>query len=179
MLKVKHSTIRFFESGLFCKDGENFDSNHSLTKWNKIFPFKEAFDEQKIRYSYNHYTNYSDFFFVLIKPEIIYVHEDEDSTVIIVRKFPITQRGKIYWWESNKDSPLIKNKISDVDEYGHYFVGIEDLGVGFIKVSEARFTSWYSFSKNDQIMTIIHDENNKISYLIDDDEILKKPQNEY
>lgn len=122
--------------------------------------------------------------------EIIFVHHVKGDTDIVVRNLPLTQVGKIIWWENNKDSPLIRSEISDVDEYGNYFVGIEDVGVGFIKVSEASFTSWYSFSRNDLIcfeeiklenrcieknnlMMIHNGRDNKTVYYIDGDSITK------
>ncbi|VTQ56560.1 Enterobacterial putative membrane protein (DUF943) [Campylobacter jejuni] len=124
------------------------------------------------------------------KTEIIFVHHVKGDTDIVVRNFPLTQVGKIIWWENNKDNPLIKNEISDVDEYGNYFVGIEDIGVGFITVSEARFSSWYSFAKNDLIcfdeikserrcieknnlMMIHNSRDNKTVYYINGDSIKK------
>lgn len=124
------------------------------------------------------------------KTEIIFVHHVKGETDIVVRNFPLTQAGKIIWWENNKDSLLLKNDISDVDEYGNYFVGIEDIGVGFVSVSEARFSSWYSFSKNDLIcfdeiksesrciekknlMMINNGRDNKTYYYIDGDSITK------
>ncbi|WP_134706494.1 DUF943 family protein [Rahnella sp. CJA17(1/100)] len=129
-------------------------------------------------------------FFIFRKTEIIFVHHVKGDTDIVVRNFPLTQVGKIIWWENNKDNPLIKNEISDVDEYGNYFVGIEDIGVGFIRVSEARFSSWYSFAKNDLIcfdeikserrcivknnlMMIHNSRDNKTDYYIDGDSIKK------
>lgn len=124
------------------------------------------------------------------KTEIIFVHHVKGETDIVVRNFPLTQAGKIIWWENNKDSLLLKNDISDFDEYGNYFVGIEDIGVGFVSVSEARFSSWYSFSKNDLIcfdeiksesrciekknlMMINNGRDNKTYYYIDGDSITK------
>lgn len=124
------------------------------------------------------------------KTEIIFVHHVKGETDIVVRNFPLTQAGKIIWWENNKDSLLLKNDISDVDEYGNYFVGIEDIGVGFVSVSEARFSSWYSFSNNDLIcfdeiksesrciekknlMMINNGRGNKTYYYIDGDSITK------
>ncbi len=132
----------------------------------------------------------SAYLLLLRKTEIIFVHHVKGDTDIVVRNFPLTQVGKIIWWENNKDSPLIRNEMSDVDEYGNYFVGIEDVGVGFIKVSEASFTSWYSFSRNDLIcfdeiksesrcieknnlMTIHNGRDNKTVYYIDGDTIKK------
>ncbi|MBU9846343.1 DUF943 family protein [Rahnella ecdela] len=87
-------------------------------------------------------------FFVLREPEIIYVHEDEDSTVIIVRNFPITQWGKIYWWENNKDMMNAKYQLPRVDAAGNYYVSILDGSDGFKKVTEANLY-WFSFEHTD------------------------------
>lgn len=77
------------------------------------------------------------------EPEIIYVQEDEDSTFIIVRNFPITAWGKIYWWENHKNLIKEKYKLPRVDTDGNYYVAILDGSGGFKKVTEANL---YSFS---------------------------------
>lgn len=84
------------------------------------------------------------YFFVLRDPKIIYVHEDEDSTYIIVRNFPITQRGKIDWWEHHKDLIREKYQLPSVDSDGNYYVAILDVSDGFKKVTEANLY-WFSF----------------------------------
>jgi hypothetical protein len=87
-------------------------------------------------------------FFVLREPKIIYVHEDEDSTVIIVRNFPITQWGKIYWWGNNKDMIKYEYNLPKVDAAGNYYVSVLDGSGGFKKVTEANLY-WFSFEHTD------------------------------
>jgi hypothetical protein len=132
----------------------------------------------------------SEYFLFFRKTEIIFVHHAEGVTDIVVKNFPITQIGKIIWWENNKDSLLKKREISDVDEYGYYSVAIADIGEGFKKVSEADFSSWYSLSRNDllcfddiksekrcieknNLMMIQNGMDNKTNYYIDEDSITK------
>ncbi|WP_167458021.1 DUF943 family protein [Rahnella woolbedingensis] len=137
------------------------------------------------------------FLFRLItrSPEIIYVDQDVGTMVIVVKQPPLTQEGKITWWEVHEGA--IKNKYGSPkpDENGVYYVSVIDGGNGFKKTSQDN-SNWFSFYnrklycfdevkseerclENDEVMTVIHDENNKISYLIDDSQIVKQPQNEY
>ena len=51
----------------------------------------------------------SAYLLLLRKTEIIFVHHVKGDADIVVRNFPLTQVGKIIWWENNKDSPLIRN----------------------------------------------------------------------
>lgn len=88
------------------------------------------------------------YFFFMRKARVIYVHEDEYNTVIVVRNFPITQWGKIFWWENNKG--FIKEKYGVPRNYnmGDYSIAILNESDGFKKDTEANFY-WFSFEHAD------------------------------
>ena len=113
---------------------------------------------------------------------------------IVIKQPPVTQKGKITWWEANE--AVIKKKYGSPmsDENGVYYVNLLDGGNGFKKPSEDN-SNWFSFSQkklqcfdeiksekrcfeNSNQMTIVHDRSNNIFYLIDNEEMLKQPQNE-
>ena len=78
------------------------------------------------------------------KMRVIYVHEDEYNTVIVVRNYPITEWGKIFWWENNKE--FIKEKYGVPRNYneGDYSMVILNESDGFKKDTEDNFY-WFSF----------------------------------
>lgn len=127
-------------------------------------------------------------------PEVIYVNQDVAIMSIVVKQPPLTQKGKIIWWEAHEDAIKEKYGFPKPDENGVYYISLTDGENGFKKSSEDN-SNWFSFSNrklycfdeiksekrcfdNNEIMTVLHDGNNKISYLIGDDQIVKPPQNE-
>lgn len=129
------------------------------------------------------------YLFFLRKPRVIYANEDEYSTVIVVRDFPITQWGKIFWWENNKDYIKDKYNLPSVDNKGNYSVAILNESDGFKKNTEANYY-WFSFEHTDLLcfekiksenrcieknvlMIIQNGRDNKTHYYIDGDSITK------
>lgn len=86
----------------------------------------------------------------LREPEVILVHQGDEFTDIVVNKFPLTQRGRVKWWEDNQLYFKEKYGIPKADEFGHYHIFIFDIGDGFKKNSEAD-SIWFSFSTTDLI----------------------------
>jgi len=129
------------------------------------------------------------YLFFMRKTRVIYVHEDEYNTVIVVRNFPITQWGKIFWWENNKE--FIKEKYGVLRNYneGEYSIAILNESDGFKKDTEANFY-WFSFEHTDLycfdeiksekrcvekniLMNIQNGMDKKIFYYIDGELIVK------
>ncbi len=86
----------------------------------------------------------------LREPEVIFVHRGNEFTDIVVKKFPLTRRGRVKWWGDNKLYLKEKYGIPKTDEFGHYHIFIFDIGDGFKKNSEAD-SIWFSFSTTDLI----------------------------
>ncbi|PLR43337.1 DUF943 family protein [Chimaeribacter arupi] len=67
---------------------------------------------------------------VLSQPvEIIATH---DGSVLLVKNFPMTDKGKIAWWENNKNS--LKNEYNFPKPYsinGSFYISIFDFGQGY------------------------------------------------
>ena len=111
-------------------------------------------------------------------PEIIYVSQHVAMMDIVIKQPPVTQKGKITWWEANE--AVIKKKYGSPmsDENGVYYVNLLDGGNGFKKPSEDN-SNWFSFSQkklqcfdeiksekrcfeNSNQMTIVYDRSNNI-----------------
>ncbi|CAH6345059.1 DUF943 family protein [Pantoea agglomerans] len=72
------------------------------------------------------------FFWFSSRPiEVIAVHEDGNYSFVLVKKFPITDKGKIDWWLKNKD--IFKNRydIPKPAAYGGYDVTFWNFGDGY------------------------------------------------
>ncbi|EXU73991.1 DUF943 family protein [Erwinia mallotivora] len=63
--------------------------------------------------------------------EIIAVHEDGNYSSILVKKFPMTDKGKINWWLKNKDMLKSHYDIPKPAVYGGYNVTFWDFGDGY------------------------------------------------
>ncbi|MFD3240101.1 DUF943 family protein [Rahnella perminowiae] len=124
------------------------------------------------------------FFYFFRSPEVIFVHNEKQVSVIVVKKFPLTQRGKLSWWKDNQKFLKDKYGIPARDKNGVYYIAILDVNDGFKKFSEADYTSWHSFSRDDLIcfdeiksesrcieknvlMEITAGTNGKIGYIFD------------
>lgn len=128
------------------------------------------------------------FRFFVRNPEIIHVEQSVAMMDLVIKEPPLTRKGKITWWESNET--IIKKEYGSPkgDENGVYFINLLDGGNGLQKLAEDS-SNWFSFTQskfycfdeikseercfeNNIIMTIFHDESNKVHYLINNEEVL-------
>nr|WP_250318556.1 DUF943 family protein [Rosenbergiella gaditana] len=63
--------------------------------------------------------------------EIIAVHEDGNYCSVLVKNFPITDKGKIDWWLRNKDILKSRYDIPKPATYGGYDVTFWKFGDGY------------------------------------------------
>jgi len=63
--------------------------------------------------------------------ELVAVHQDDQLTYILVRNFPLTDRGKIAWWLEHADELKAKYAIPRPGPYGLYFIIFWDFGDGY------------------------------------------------
>lgn len=72
------------------------------------------------------------FLWFIYRPvEIIAVHGDGNYSYVLVKGFPITDRGKISWWLKNKDLIGKCYNIPKPAGYGSYNVTFWDFGDGY------------------------------------------------
>ena len=69
--------------------------------------------------------------FIYRPVEIIAVHGDGNYSYVLVKGFPITDRGKISWWLKNKDLIGKRYDIPKPAGYGSYNVTFWDFGDGY------------------------------------------------
>jgi len=68
--------------------------------------------------------------------EIIDVHNDGNYSSILVKNFPLTDKGKIKWWLKNQDSLKIRYNIPKPATYGSFTIIFWDFSNGYKKDSK-------------------------------------------
>ncbi len=63
--------------------------------------------------------------------KIVSVHKDENFSHVLVRNFPLTDKGKISWWIENKDILKENYNIPNPAPYGSFTVNFWDFGEGY------------------------------------------------
>ena len=63
--------------------------------------------------------------------EVVAVHQDDQLTYILVRNFPLTDKGKITWWLAHANELKAKYAIPRPGPYGLYFIIFWDFGDGY------------------------------------------------
>jgi len=65
--------------------------------------------------------------------EIVAVHEEGNYSSVLVKNFPITDKGKIDWWLKNKDTLKLQYDIPKPAPYGNFTTIIWSFGDGYIE----------------------------------------------
>lgn len=63
--------------------------------------------------------------------DIIAVHEDGEFSSVLVKNFPITDKGKIEWWIKNSQKLKEKYKIPNPANDGFFSIVFWDFGDGY------------------------------------------------
>jgi len=63
--------------------------------------------------------------------EVVAVHEDGDFSSVLVRNFPLTDRGKISWWLKNKEKLKVNYNIPKPAKDGFFSIVFWDFGDGY------------------------------------------------
>ena len=63
--------------------------------------------------------------------EVVAVHQDDQLTYILVRNFPLTDKGKITWWLAHANELKAKYAIPRPGPYGLYSISFRDFGDGY------------------------------------------------
>lgn len=67
----------------------------------------------------------------LLPVDIVGVHQEDNYSSVLVRNFPITDKGKIEWWLENKDMLKSRYGIPKPASYGGYDVTFWLFGDGY------------------------------------------------
>lgn len=62
---------------------------------------------------------------------IVAIHQNDDYSSVLVKNFPITERGEINWWLKNKDMLKSRYDIPKPSSYGNFTVIFWDYGDGY------------------------------------------------
>jgi len=63
--------------------------------------------------------------------EIVAVHENGNHSYILVNKIPFTDKGRIKWWQENKDMLKNRHEVPRPDTDGFFTVVFWDFGEGY------------------------------------------------
>lgn len=74
------------------------------------------------------------FTYFLMRPvEIVAVHQDAQFSDVLVKHFPLTERGKIDWWLANKDTLKNRYNFPKPDRNGNFSIVFWDFGDGYME----------------------------------------------
>lgn len=74
------------------------------------------------------------FTYFLMRPvEIVAVHQDAQFSDVLVKHFPLTERGKIDWWLANKDTLKKRYNFPKPDRNGNFSIVFWDFGDGYME----------------------------------------------
>ncbi|MEI2628858.1 DUF943 family protein [Erwinia aphidicola] len=74
------------------------------------------------------------FLWVFLRPvEIVAIHQDAQFSDVLVKHFPLTERGKIDWWLANKDTLKKRYNFPKPDKKGNFSVVFWDFGDGYME----------------------------------------------
>ncbi|AVJ19855.1 hypothetical protein CLM71_23260 [Serratia sp. MYb239] len=63
--------------------------------------------------------------------EVVAVHDNGNHSYVLVRSFPLTDKGKINWWLKNKDMLKAKYDIPKPSSSGYFTIIFWDFGDGY------------------------------------------------
>ncbi|THB84812.1 DUF943 family protein [Pantoea allii] len=112
--------------------------------------------------------------------KIVAVHNTANWSSVLVKNFPITDRGKINWWLKNKDALKRQYDIPKPASYGNYTVSIWLFGEGY-KEDDKYDRLCFSDMKppmncieKDRVFIISYSKNSGITFTVDDGEYSMK-----
>jgi len=74
------------------------------------------------------------FLWVFLRPvEIVAVHQDGNYSYVLVKNFPLTEKGKIHWWLMNKDMLKQRYDIPKPASYGAFTIEFWDFADGYLE----------------------------------------------
>jgi len=120
------------------------------------------------------------FFWISLRPvEIVAVHQKDDYSSVLVKNFPITEKGQINWWLKN--SKMLKNHydIPKPDSDGDFGIVVWDFGEGYKEQGDESKDDRFCFAdlkspKNcidkNMILYITYTKSSGISFITPNDE---------
>ncbi len=114
--------------------------------------------------------------------KIIAVHNEGNFSDILVKNFPVTERGRIDWWLKNKDMLKEKFHIPEPASNGFFFVKVWDFAAGYMEQGkydrlcfDEMKTKTNCIEKN-SLMLVRNDGENEVSFAIGEN-LYKKDKN--
>lgn len=108
--------------------------------------------------------------------EIVAVHNHANWSSVLVKNFPITDRGKIDWWLKNKDALKRQYDIPKPASYGNYTVSIWLFGEGYKEEGKydrlcfADMKPPLNCIEKDRVFIVSYSKNRGVIFTVDDGE---------
>nr|WP_271122108.1 DUF943 family protein [Dryocola boscaweniae] len=115
--------------------------------------------------------------------EIVAIHQRNNYSSILVRNFPVTNKGKIDWWFKNKDMLKERYDIPMMASYGSFTVIVWDFGKGYVeegKYDRLCFDEMKTIAnciEKNSLARINYSEREGLSFIVDDNGEYKKDKN--
>ncbi len=108
--------------------------------------------------------------------EIVAAHEDGNYSSVLMKNFPITDRGKIDWWLENKDTLKRRYDIPKPASNGNFTIIVWLFGEGYMKEGKydrlcfADMQPPVNCIEKDRVFSISHSKNRGTIFTVDDGE---------
>ena len=108
--------------------------------------------------------------------EIVAVHDNGNWSSVLVKNFPVTDRGKIDWWLKNKDMLKRQYDIPKPASYGNYTVSIWLFGEGYKEEGKYDRLCFDDINppinciEKDRVFIISYSKNRGVIFTVDDGE---------
>ncbi|WON77164.1 DUF943 family protein [Serratia sp. UGAL515B_01] len=115
--------------------------------------------------------------------EIVAVHQDGNFSSVLVRTFPLTDKGKINWWLENRDMLKAKYNIPQPASYGLFTVNFWDFGDGYKEEGKYDRRCFNDMKTNKNciekniIFTVSNDKRNRVDFTIYDGDDYRMNEN--
>ncbi|MEE3664394.1 DUF943 family protein [Brenneria sp. g21c3] len=116
--------------------------------------------------------------------DIVAVHEDGNFSSVLVKNFPITDKGKISWWLKNKDMLKTKYNIPKSASYGNFTITFWLFGDGYKKEGKYDRLCFNDMKKEinciekKAVFSVNNDSKNRVIFTVYDGTYLMKKNGE-
>lgn len=106
--------------------------------------------------------------------KIIAIHQDKHFSDIMVNHFPLTNRGKIIWWQENKDILKSRYRVPEPASDGNFTINFWLFGEGYKEEEDSDRLCFEDIKtdkhciEKDKAFTVHNSKNTGIFFTVDD-----------
>ncbi|CAE1144302.1 DUF943 family protein [Serratia rhizosphaerae] len=124
-------------------------------------------------------------FWLLLRPlEIVAVHQYDDFSFVLVKNFPLTDKGKIDWWMDNKDMLEQRYGIPQSTSSGFFVITFWDFSDGYKEAGKYDRLCFNDIPTNkkcidkNKLLTVENNKRKELLFTVDDGRYLMKGSGE-